>query len=327
MHWTLVTGGTGTVGNALVRALRAEGRDVRCLVRNKDKAAAILPSGVDLAAGDVTDAESLAAALRDCSAVFHAAGLPEQWQPDPGIFERVNAAGTANLIEASLRAGVRSFVYTSTQDLFDVQRDPYDETTRPQAPMTSAYEISKTRADALVEQAIARGLPAIFMHPSAVYGPMGGTLTGTNRLLADLLNNRMPILLPGGLPLILNEDLAQAQLLAEAKATVGARYLVAEAHHTLKQMAEDVHVIQPKAKVPPVAPLWVARLVAQSGEALSRLTRRPPLLTQAELNVLCRTGKPDTARITRELGWRPTPFAEGLAQTLNTFEPVRPVPE
>ena len=151
-----------------------------------------------------------------------------------------------------------------------MQRDPYDETTRPQAPLTSAYEKSKTRADVMVEQAVARGLPAIFMHPSAVYGPMGVTPTGTNRFLADLLNNRVPILLPGGLPLILNDDLAQAQLLAEAKATVGARYLV-----------------------------------ARSGKALSRLTRRPPQLTQAELNVLCRTGKPDTARITRELGWRP----------------------
>ncbi len=36
---------------------------------------------------------------------------------------------------------------------------------------------------------------------------------------------------------------------------------------------------------------------------------RPKLLTQAELNVLCCTGKPDTARIMRELGWSPTPFA------------------
>lgn len=320
MRWTLVTGSTGAVGNAIVRALLAEGRDVRCLVRDKDKAVAMLPAGVDLTAGDVTDVPSLTAALRDCTAVFHAAGLPEQWHPDPGVFERVNVGGTDNLIEASLLAGVRSFVYTSTQDLFDVQRDPYDETTRPQKPMTSAYEISKTRADALVEQAIARGLPAIFMHPSAVYGPMSGSPTGTNRLLNDLLHNRVPMLLPGGMPLILNDDLANAQLLAEAKAVVGARYLVAESCQTLRQIAHAVHALKPETKVPPVMPLWVAKLVAQTGEGLSRLTHRPPLLTQAELNVLCRTGKPDTARIMRELGWCPTPFAQGLARTLTSLQ-------
>ena len=320
MRWTLVTGSTGAVGHAVVRALHAEGRDVRCLVRHRERAAAKLPPGVDLAVGDVTDAASLAAALRDCSAVFHSAGLPEQWQPDPGIFERVNVGGTGNLVEASLYAGVRSFVYTSTQDLFDVQRDPYDETTRPQRPMTSAYEISKTRADALVEQAIARGLPAIFMHPAAVYGPMSGTPTGTNRFLADLLANRVPMLLLGGMPLVFNEDLAKAQLLAEAKASVGARYLVAESSQTLQQIANAVHALEPKAKVPPVMPQWVAKLVAQGGEALSRLTRSPPLLTKAELNVLCRTGKPDTARIRGELGWRPTPFAQGLARTLKSLQ-------
>lgn len=320
MRWTLVTGSTGAVGNALVRALLAEGRDLRCLVRDKDKAVAMLPAGVDLAAGDVTDVPSLTAALRDCTAVFHAAGLPEQWHPDPGVFERVNVGGTDNLIEASLLAGVRSFVYTSTQDLFDVQRDPYDETTRPQKPMTSAYEISKTRADALVEQAIARGLPAIFMHPSAVYGPMSGSPTGANRLLNDLLHNRVPMLLPGGMPLVLNDDLAKAQLLAEAKAVLGARYLAAESCQTLRQIAHAVHALEPETKVPPVMPLWVAKLVAQSGEALSRLTHRPPLLTQAELNVLCRTGKPNTARIMRELGWCPTPFAQGLARTLTSLQ-------
>ena len=77
MRLTLVTGSTGAVGNAPVRVLRAEGRDVRHLVRNKDKAVAILPTGVDLAAGDVNNSESLTVALRDCSAMFHAAGMPE----------------------------------------------------------------------------------------------------------------------------------------------------------------------------------------------------------------------------------------------------------
>jgi dihydroflavonol-4-reductase len=322
MGWTLVTGSTGTVGAALVRALRAEGRDVRCLVRNIDKAASLLPAGVDLAAGDVTDPGSLAAALRDCSAVFHAAGLPEQWHRDPGVFARVNGGGTANLVEASMRAGVSSFVYTSTQDLFDVQCAPFDETSRPQKPMTSAYEISKTRADALVEQAIARGLPAIFIHPSAVYGPTPGAPTGTNRLLADLLGNRVPMILPGGLPLVLSEDLARAQLLAEAKGAIGARYLVSESFHTLKQIAQAVQACKPGAKVPPVLPLWVANLVARGGETISRLTQRPPLLTTAELAVLRRKGRPDTSRARQELGWRPTPFPEGLARTLTALERI-----
>jgi dihydroflavonol-4-reductase len=192
--------------------------------------------------------------------------------------------------------------------------------TRPLRPMRSAYEVSKTRADALVEKASARGLPAIFIHPSAVYGPMSSTPTGTSRFLADLLNNRVPMLRPGGLPLVLNEDLAQAQVLAQAKAAVGARYLVAESCQTLQQIAQAVQALEPETKVPPVMPLWVAKLVAQSGQALSRLTRRPPLLTPAELNVLCRTGKPDTAKIMRELGWCPTPFAQGLARTLTLFQ-------
>jgi dihydroflavonol-4-reductase len=83
-----------------------------------------------------------------------------------------------------------------------------------------------------------------------------------------------------------------------------------------------VQACKPGAKVPPVLPLWMANLVARGGETISRLTQRPPLLTTAELAVLRRKGRPDTSRARQELGWRPTPFPEGLARTLTALERI-----
>ena len=83
MSRALVTGATGLVGFNIVQALRRRGADVRCLARSPDRARSVLGEGVEVVHGDLTDETSIDAAVRDCSTVFHAAGLPEQWLADP----------------------------------------------------------------------------------------------------------------------------------------------------------------------------------------------------------------------------------------------------
>ena len=90
----LVTGATGFVGQRIVHALRSENRPVRCLVRNRSRASRLEALGCELAAGDVTDAESLARAVSGCDVVIHLvaiiAGSPED-------FERVMTRGTREI--------------------------------------------------------------------------------------------------------------------------------------------------------------------------------------------------------------------------------------
>src|SRR3970040_1134511 len=101
----LVTGATGNVGHPIARQLAAEGHRVRALVRDPERARGLLPEGVEAVPGDVTDAESVRAAVRGCDVVYHAAGLPEQWRRDTADFTRVNVDGTRNVAEAALAAG------------------------------------------------------------------------------------------------------------------------------------------------------------------------------------------------------------------------------
>src|SRR5919199_1514127 len=115
----LVTGATGKVGNAIARALHARGDEVVVLARDPDKARAVLPQGVGVVRGDVTDPESLRPAMDGCELVFNAMGMPEQWVRDESVFERLNARGTDNVVRAARDAGVRRFVQTSTIDVFE----------------------------------------------------------------------------------------------------------------------------------------------------------------------------------------------------------------
>jgi dihydroflavonol-4-reductase len=314
----LITGATGQVGNAIARRLTGEGVDVRALVRSPERAR-VLPEGAAPVFGDVTDAPSLRAALDGCDTVYHAAGIPEQWRRDVGEFARVNVEGTRNVVEAALEVGVQRFVYTSTDDVLVQPGASYDESAMSPNPGETPYQLSKQEADRIVTAALDRGLPAVFLHPSGLYGPAPFLVKGLNDLLMQLAKRKTPAVLPGGMAVSYSEDVADGHVRAAAQAEVGARYLLTESYQSLTDIARAVAAAEPSAKVPRVMPLPVARAVSTVGEGVARVTGRPPMIAKSVLQFLERGSHPTGERARSELGWSPTPFTTGVERTLAHF--------
>ena len=312
----LITGATGQVGHAIARRLAGDEVEVRALVRSPERAK-VLPEGAEPVFGDVTDPPSLRAALEGVATVYHAAGIPEQWRKDVDEFARVNVEGTRNVVEAALEAGVERFVYTSTDDvLVQAPGETFDESALNPNPGETPYQRSKQEADRIVTAALDRGLPAVFLHPSGLYGPSPFLVKGLNDLLIQLAKGKQPALLPGGMTVSYSEDVADGHVRAAAQAEVGARYLLSESYHALTDIAKTVVANEPRAKVPPVLPLPVARAVSLAGEGVARVTGRPPMIPGGALRFLVRGSRASGARARSELGWNPTPFATGVERTL-----------
>lgn len=317
MSNVLLTGGTGLVGSSVARELVGEGRRVRALVRSLERGRAILPSECDLIQGDVTDVESLRKAIRGCSVVYHVAGLPEHWLPDPSEFRRVNVGGTRNMIEVSLQQPVEKFIYTSTIDVFGAQAGhPYDEGALDPNPRGTHYQRSKQEADRAVAAALDRGLPAVFLHPSGVYGPAPTRSPMINDAIVKLVKGKTPLLPPGGMPVVLCSDVAVGHRLAEQKASVGSRYILSESFVTLDEFARAVCEESGQGRVPPVMPGWLAEGVAAVGETVSRITGKPPLIARGQLHFLLLRARPVARRAREDLGWDPVPLREGLRRTM-----------
>ena len=112
----LLTGGTGFLGRAVARRLLAAGHQVTLLIR-PGRVPEDLEPGLEQARGDVTDPESLAAALPaggGTDAVIHMAALVQMWMPDRRVFDQVNVQGLVNVLNAAREAGVRRVVYSSS---------------------------------------------------------------------------------------------------------------------------------------------------------------------------------------------------------------------
>src|SRR6185436_4171623 len=137
----------------------------------------------------------------------------------------------------------------------------------------------------LVTAALERGLPARFLHPSGVYGPAPIT-TGVNDFIRRLARGEIPMLLPGGMPIVLAADVALGHILAERKAPVGARYILSESYLSLQEMARAVAQQVPTARVPAILPRWVAKAVSTTGELWAKFSGMAPLIPSGQLHFL-----------------------------------------
>lgn len=317
----LVTGGTGNVGNRIATKLVARGDHVRALVRDASRARAALPEPIELVKGDVTLPETLAPAMRDVELVFHAAGMPEQWQRDDGIFDRVNHLGTVAVLDAARAAGVRRVIHTSTMDVFAAPRGgTLVETNLDDAPKPSAYERSKVAADRAFAKAVADGLDAVSVNPAAVYGPSPSNV-GLNGAFARIVKRQVPMLPPGGMSVAYVDGVADAHLAAAERGVKGERYLVADEYVTLRSIAETVlrlrlHDGAGAPRVPSSGPAWLLEALAAVMAPLARTFGFQPMVAPGELHFVLWQARVDTTKAQRELGFTPTPFEEGARATL-----------
>ncbi len=113
MTHTLVTGGSGFIGQHLVPALQARGRRVRILDLRPPEPAA----RTQFIKGSVLDSAALSQALDDVDEVYHLAALPGMWMPDKNDFYAVNCRGTEMVIAAARERHIPRFLHCSTESI------------------------------------------------------------------------------------------------------------------------------------------------------------------------------------------------------------------
>src|SRR5260370_39790004 len=107
----LITGATGLLGGHLIKQLQQRGEDIRALVLPVENADKLIKQGVEVVRGDITDASTLAPAVKDVELIFHLAGMMGAWRP-LADYRLANVNDSGNLYFAPQKAGLRPFVCT-----------------------------------------------------------------------------------------------------------------------------------------------------------------------------------------------------------------------
>lgn len=320
----LILGGTGLIGFHIGQAWLRRGVRPRVAARDVVRGQGLWGAAADVLHADLTQPATLAAAVQGCEMVFHAAGPAEQWFKDPGVFHRTHVEGTRHLVQACIAAGVKRLVFLSTIDVFEPDtQGVITEHCARRTVARSPYEAAKQAADAwLSNPAHLGGLEVVFLHPCATYGPGPARSRGTNDFVRELRDGQIPILVPGGVPLVYAADVGEAAVRAALQAQPGDRFVLAERWLSLQDLArQTLALLGPggRRRVPPVLPLSLARGVSQLTEAWARLTGTAPLVPRGQLQALQWGARPRAALAQARLELRFTPLETGLAALLEAL--------
>jgi nucleoside-diphosphate-sugar epimerase len=227
-----LTGGTGFIGQPLIKALLARGWNIIALVRKPDtpQARALSKMGAQLAVGDVTERESMRSAMIGADIVVHSAGHYEFGLDKAGeqLMRAVNFTGTDNVLGLAHELGISRTVYVSTVTAFgETGTQVRDETCTRQAPCRTTYEQSKTDAHEIALRHQQRGLPLIIVCPHAVIGANDHSSWGY--FLRLYINHVMPPI--GWSPnaihaLVYRDDLAEGIARAADTGRIGEVYFL-----------------------------------------------------------------------------------------------------
>jgi nucleoside-diphosphate-sugar epimerase len=172
-----VTGGSGFLGQQLVRQLTAQGHLVRALARSTEATHAVLAAGAQPVPGDLADLTTMAQGARGCDVVVHAAAYTKQWGAKDR-FHEINVAGTERLLAASRAAGVPRLVHVSSEAVLADGRplvDVDENYPRPANPV-GEYPRTKAIAEELVLAANGDGLSTVVVRPRLLWGPGDTTI-------------------------------------------------------------------------------------------------------------------------------------------------------
>lgn len=319
----LLTGGTGFLGQHLVRTLLNADYDLRLLVRNPQQRQFPWQNMVEIVEGDILDPVSLERAMDGVTQVIHAAAFVSFWRKERDKVMHVNAVGTERVVNACLEMGIEKLVHvSSTAATGKSSRNPQEmiteETTWNPALATSVYSRSKYRAEMEIYRGITEGLTASIVNPGIILGPTNNWEEGTGKIFS-IVNRGLRFYNPGASGFVGVEDVARAcQLVLEKEDANGQRYILVGENLPFRQIfAWVAEAIGKKAPQRALAPS-LSRLVGRISELLSRISGKPPIVSLESMRNGVKTHRFDGQKI-ETLGLAYTPIKAVIQEAAQQF--------
>ena len=303
----LITGATGLLGGHLIQELQQRGDQIRALVLPVENAEKLIAQGVEVVRGDVTDATTLAPAVKGIEIILHLAGMMGVDRP-LADYRLVNVTGTENLYRAAQVAGVRRFVHTSSHTVYGLGYGRFLTEEDELRPDPDPYSITKAEGDHLMRRLMLKSdVETVIIRPGTFFGP--GDRLHFGRIAQRMKNGKGIIIGRGNnaLPFCYVTDVAQGFLLAAShEKAPGNVYNISNDHPLTQQeifnaIADDVGGQRPIRHLP-YLPIYYGGIVA---EKVAFITHSKPIVTRLGAMMFGTDNRHSVEKARRELGYEP----------------------
>ncbi|WP_298766673.1 NAD-dependent epimerase/dehydratase family protein [uncultured Polaribacter sp.] len=319
---SLVTGGNGHLGNNLVRLLLSENKKVRTTVRNINNQKPFKGLNCEVVQADITDRKSLKKAFQGVTNLYAVAANFSMWAKNPKteIYDN-NMQGTQNVFDIAKQCGIKNIVYISSIASLDFTILPANVDNGYNKDRRNWYYNSKNDSDKLALKLGQKyGIRTVLILPSAMIGAKAFNLSYSNKLVLQILNNKIPVDTKVTLNWIDVKDVALGTYNAMKKGRNLERYILANHKHTtLQESVKIASELYPelKLKTPKKVPKCLLYSVAGLMEFSSKITGKEPLLQRQYLDMFYNLKQDyDISKSKEELDFKPKSSKKALEKTL-----------
>lgn len=313
----LITGATGNLGRELAQRLIEKGCRVRALAFEGDRDVALLPPGVRVCCGNVTERGSMDEFFSgdlSQSCLIHCAGMITIATSPPTKLWQVNVEGTRNVLELSRERGLGRVIYVSSvHALPELKKGCVITEITEFSPqkVKGHYAKSKAAATQLALEAFRAGLDVCVVHPSGIICPSDKGRGNVSAAIRRYCEGRLPLAVKGGYDFVDVRDVADGILSCAEHGRSGESYLLSGHYADLEEILDYA---RRKIDGKPVSflPLWCVKLFAPFHELVSLLKREPLFLTPYSVYTLGCNAAFSNAKAACELGFSPRPLNDTL---------------
>jgi len=318
----VITGGTGHLGNVLVRKLVNMNKKVRALILPGEDITSLKGLEIEKIEGDVRLPDSLRKAFEGADIVYHCAGIISILPGQRKQLYQVNVIGTKNVVNMCLKTKVKRLVYTSSiHALSEPAPGIVFNESREFNPENVLGEYSKSKALGTLEvlKGVEKGLDAVILCPSGIIGPYDYRISEMGKLIVDFIKGKIKASVSGAYDFVDVRDVAEGLILACEKGRKGECYILSGQQISVGRLLEFLGEISgikvPSFKIP--QPL--ARVAGFFNVLYCNLIKIKPLFTPFSIDVLASNSLVSCQKAQDELGYSPRSIYESIKDAVRWF--------
>lgn len=319
----LITGANGLVGNFVCRKLLEESIPFKAMVRKNSDLSWLsdIKDKINWVEGDITDILSIEEAIQGCDTVIHSAAIVSYDPRDRKIMRKVNIEGTANLVDVSIKAGVRKLIHVSSVAAVGKPKGMKvvdENTTWVDSNVPSVYAESKHESEIEAWRGNMEGLDVCIINPSLILGP--GDWNRSSGRIFKYVYEQKPFYTDKKANYVDVRDVANIIVKLYKENITGERFIVNAGQIEYKELFEKI--AREFNKRPPFIKVnYFVMYIAMIMEKIkSWITGKEPYVTRetitlSEMNVFY-----DNSKIVKELNYKFIPVDETIKWTCEELE-------
>ena len=318
----LVTGATGFIGEHLSKCLANRGFVVHALYRSEEKAKLLQHPSIKLFKGEVSDRQSLKAAMDGCEQVYHVAAFAKVWHKDKNAVWDINVTGTQNVIEIACECKVKRMVFTSTAGVYGASSVGYsiNEASTKRHDNYGNYERSKLAAELFIKEQHNSDLEIVIVNPTRVFG--SGHLSESNsvtKMIASYIAGKWRVLPGNGLSsgnYVFVDDVVEGHILAMQRGRSGENYILGGENVSYIQFFKLISKVSGKHFSLFRIPLFIMLLAASLMELTTFLFGIKPKITRQLVRKFNCNWELTSNKAEVELGYKAHSLEDAIAKTV-----------